>query len=130
MPKKDEAARLTRLTKLAQSLPEATVNTTGRRVEHRQIRVRNKTFGYYLHHHHNNGVIGLCAKVPPGENSRLAAAHSKKYYLPAYLAPSGWVGIRLDLPTLNWAEVEHLLVGSYLMQAPKKLAAQVEAGLA
>jgi len=33
--------------------------------------------------------------------------------------------LRLDLPTVEWAEVEHLLLGSFLMQAPKKLAARI-----
>jgi hypothetical protein len=126
MPKQDESARLKQLTRLAESLPHATTNITGRRNEHRQFRIGKKTFAYYLHHHHNDGVIGLCAKVPPGENTRLIAAHPKRYYMPAYLGPSGWVGLRLDLPTITWPEAQHLLVGSYLMQAPKKLAAQLQ----
>jgi len=123
----NEQSRLKQLTKLAESLPEATTNIVGRKNEHRQFRVGKKTFAYYLHFHHNDGVIGLCAKVPPGENTRLAADNPKKYYIPAYLGPSGWVGIRLDLPKVSWSEIEHLLVGSYLIQAPKKLAALVAA---
>ena len=78
-----------------------------------------------MHHHHNDGVIGLCAKVPPGENSRLAADDPKRFYIPAYLGANGWVGVRLDLRKVAWAEIEHLLIGSFLMQAPKKLAARV-----
>jgi hypothetical protein len=119
-------SRLKQLTKLAESLPEATTQITGRQNEHRRFGVGKKTFAYLLHHHHNDGVIGLCAKVPPGENTRLAAAQPKKYYLPAYLAPSGWVGIRLDLAKVNWSEIEHLLVESYLLQAGKKLAARLQ----
>lgn len=120
-----DKSRLKQLTNLAGSLPDATTNVVGRKDEHRQFRVGKKTFAYYLHHHHNDGVIGLCAKVPPGENTRLAADQPKNYYIPAYLGPSGWVGLRLDLPKVNWAEIEHLLIGSYLMQAPKKLGSQV-----
>lgn len=123
-----EGARLDRLTKLAEALPEAATNVVGRQGEHRQYVVGKKTFAYYLHHHHNDGVIGLCAKVPPGENSRFVAEDPKRFYIPAYLGPSGWVGVRLDLARVNWAEVEHLLRGSYLMQAPKRLAARLEAG--
>ena len=114
------------LTKLAEALPEAGTEITGRRGEHRKFFVGKKTFGYYLHHHHNDGVIGLCAKVPPGE-IRLAGDDPKRFYIPAYLGPSGWVGLRLDLAKVNWAEVEHLLAGSYLLQAPKRLAAKVVA---
>src|SRR6185295_17941453 len=104
--------RLKQLTKLAESLPEAVVTVSGRAGEHRHLRVGKKTFGYYLHDHHRDGIISISLKVPPGENSRLSAAHPKRYYMPAYLAPTGWVGLRLDRPKVNWAEVEHLLIGS------------------
>jgi hypothetical protein len=129
LPKPDdsETSRLDQLTKLVAALPEAATNVVGRKDEHRQFVVGKKTFGYYLHHHHNDGVIGLCAKVPPGENSRLVGENPKRFYIPAYLGPSGWVGVRLDLPKVNWAEIEHLLLGSYVMQAGKKLAAKVTA---
>jgi hypothetical protein len=110
---------------LAEALPAAATKVVGRRDEHRQFVVGKKTIGYYLHHHHNDGVIGFCAKVPPGENSRLVIDDPERFYIPAYLGPSGWVGLRLDLPTVEWAEVEHLLSGSFLMQAPKKLAARM-----
>ena len=122
-----EKERLKQLTKLAEALPEASTNVVGRKDEHRQYRVRKKTFAYYLHH--NDGVIGLCAKVPSGENSRLSTAHPKKYYMPAHLAPSGWVGLHADLRSVNWPKSSICLSGSYLMQAPKKLAARVESRL-
>jgi len=70
LPKPDdsERSRRKRLEALAESLSEAATNVVGRRDEHRQFVVGKKTLAYYLHHHHNDGVIGLCTKVPPGEN--------------------------------------------------------------
>jgi hypothetical protein len=40
----------------------------------------------------------------------------------------GWVGLRLDRPSVDWAEVEDMAVESYLLVAPKRLAASVRAG--
>jgi hypothetical protein len=37
----------------------------------------------------------------------------------------GWVGLRLDLPKMDWAEAEGLVVESYVLVAPKRLAASV-----
>ena len=40
----------------------------------------------------------------------------------------GWVGLRLDRPSVDWAEVEDMAVESYLLVAPKRLAASVREG--
>jgi hypothetical protein len=37
----------------------------------------------------------------------------------------GWVGLRLDLPGIDWDEAEGLAVESYVLVAPKRLAASV-----
>jgi len=46
--------------------------------------------------------------------------------MPAYIGPSGWVGLRLDRPTVDWTEVKELLQGSYAQIAPKKLLRLIE----
>ena len=48
-----------------------------------------------------------------------------KFYLPAYIGPRGWVGLRLDIGEVDWDEVKELVTGSYLQTAPRKLAALV-----
>ena len=53
-----------------------------------------------------------------GKNWRLITASPRKFYMPAYVGPSGWVGLRLDRPTVDWIEVRELVVGSYLVLAP------------
>jgi len=37
----------------------------------------------------------------------------------------GWVGFRLDVGAVEWDEASELLVASYCLSAPKKLAAAV-----
>ena len=42
--------------------------------------------------------------------------------MPAYVGPRGWVALRLDVGGLDWNEVAELVVGSYKLIAPKRLA--------
>jgi predicted DNA-binding protein (MmcQ/YjbR family) len=97
------------------------------REDHADFRVGLKVFAYYLANHHGDGIIGMWCKVLPGENERLIAGSPRKFYMPAYVGPRGWVGLRLDRATVDWAEVKELIVGSYLQTAPKKLVRLLEA---
>ncbi|HUC55227.1 MAG TPA: MmcQ/YjbR family DNA-binding protein [Candidatus Cybelea sp.] len=112
--------RLARLTTLALALPEVNREIHG---SHATFLVRKKTFAYFLDNHHGDGIVAVTCKVLPGENAALAAAQPKRYYLPAYIGPRGWIALRLDTGKINWDEVRELLLGSYLLTAPKRLAA-------
>jgi hypothetical protein len=107
---------------------------------HASFTVRKKVFAYFLNDHHGDGIVSVCARAFPGENKKLIAAHPKKFYLPAYIGPRGWVGLRLGplkpkeglngAPSkVDWDEVRDLVTASYLQAAPKKLAAVVEAAI-
>jgi hypothetical protein len=63
-------------------------------------------------------------KVLPGDNAALIKADPKRFYMPAYVGPRGWVGLRLDGKRIDWGEVEELARGSYKLVAGKVLAAQ------
>ena len=121
-----EDPRLTRLTKIALALPEATRNLCGQREEHAQFLVRKKTFAYFLDDHHGDGIVAVTGKVLPGDNKALVEAQPRRFYLPDYLAPRGWVALRLDVGKVNWDEVRELLMGSYVLIAPKRLAEVVK----
>jgi len=118
-PPAKEDPRLTRLTKISLALPEATRQTMGR---HAGFYVRKKTFLYFLDDHHSDGIVGISCKVLPGDNTALIAADPKKFYMPAYIGSKGWVGVRLDVGTVDWEEVEELVTHSYRLIAPKSLA--------
>lgn len=119
--KKPEDPRLVQITKIALKLPESSRQVHG---EHAQFLVRKKTFAYFLNNHHGDGIVAITGKVLPGDNSALANAQPKRFYLPAYIASRGWVALRLDVGKVDWDEVRELLVGSYRLIAPKKLAHQ------
>lgn len=117
-----ENNRLTRLTKIALALPETQRQIFG---SHAQFLVRKKTFAYFLDNHHGDGIVAVTCKVLPGENKALAEAQPDRFYLPAYVASRGWVALRLDRGKIDWDEVKELLLGSYAVIAPKRLAERV-----
>ena len=120
--KKAENFRLTRITEIALELPETSRKIHG---SHAQFLVRKKTFAYFLDNHHGDGIVSITGKVMPGDNKALAESQPRRFYLPDYIGPRGWVALRLDLGKIEWDEVRELLLSSYLLVAPKKLAAAV-----
>ncbi len=114
-----EDPRLTHLTALALALPETTRKIYG---SHAQFLVRKKTFAYFLNNHHDDGLVAVSCRVLAGDNKALAQAQPKKFYLPAYIASKGWVALRLRGSKINWEEVRELLLSSYILIAPKRLA--------
>lgn len=94
--------------------------------DHAKFLVRKKVFAYFLDNHHGDGITSICVKALPGDNARLIASDPNRFYLPAYVGPRGWVALRLDLGRIDWREVRELVAGSYLLTAPKSLAAVVK----
>lgn len=120
MPKRTaQNPHLIRLTKIARALPEIERRIYG---SHAQFLIRKKTFAYFLDNHHGDGIVAVACKVLPGENKALVEAQPKRFYLPAYLASRGWVALRLDRGKVDWEEVKELLLTSYVLTAPKRLA--------
>jgi hypothetical protein len=115
-------ARLVRVSKICLVLPDVTREVCGR---HAGFSVRKKNFAWFLDDHHGDGIVGVSAKVLPGDNAALVAAQPSRFYMPAYSASRGWVGLRLDTRTVDWDEVAEILRTSYRLIAPKKLAATV-----
>ena len=125
MPKRSaEDPRLTRVTEIALALPDVTRQIYG---SHAQFLVRKKTFSYFLDDHHGDGIVAVTGKVLPGDNKALVEAQPHRFYLPAYVASRGWVALRLDVGKIDWDEVRELLLGSYTLLAPKRLADRVKA---
>lgn len=114
--------RIARVTGICLAHTGATLTKTG---DHAIFRVRGKVFAYLLNNHHGDGILSICCKALPGDNQRLIDANPRRFYMPAYIGPRGWVGLRLDLHSVDWSEVKELVRGSYLLVAPKKLAREL-----
>lgn len=59
-------------------------------------------------------------------DERPALLGDRRIYVPAYLGPSGWVGIDLDEDS-DWSEVAELMDSSYRLTAPKRSISQLDA---
>lgn len=114
---------LDRVAKICLTLPEAACERKG---NHAAFSVRKKIFAYFLNSHHGDGIVSICGKTLPGDHNALVAADPRRFYLPAYIGPRGWVGLRLDLGKVDWDEVRDLVTGSYLLTAPKTLTTRVK----
>ena len=86
------------------------------------FRVRDKIFAMEKR---GDGRISLWCKAPPGSQAVLVGADSRRFFVPPYVGSKGWIGVRLD-DKPDWDEVAALVKRSYLLTAPKKLAAQVD----
>ena len=105
-----EDERLRRVTEIALAMPGAVREAMG---AHAGFKVKKKVFAYFLNDHHGDGIVGIWCKVLPGENAALIAANPKRFYMPAYVGPRGWVGLRLDVGRVGWGEVKELVGMSY-----------------
>jgi predicted DNA-binding protein (MmcQ/YjbR family) len=111
-----ENERLERFTKICLGFPQAEREVQGL---HASFKVKKRTFAYFLNDHHGDGIVGVWCKVLPGDNVALIAADPKRFYMPAYVGPRGWVGLRLDVGRVNWEELKELARGSYQLVAGK-----------
>jgi formyltetrahydrofolate-dependent phosphoribosylglycinamide formyltransferase len=83
-----------------------------------------KFFAYFSRDHHGNGITALLVKASGvEEQAQLIENDPELYFRPAYFGPSGWVGIRLDTGSVDWAHIEEWLTRSWRASAPKRLAA-------
>jgi len=66
--------------------------------DHADFRVRDRVFAYFLDNHRSDGIVAVCCETQLGENVDRVAGDPTRYYLPAYIGPRGWSGLRLDRP--------------------------------
>ncbi len=107
-----------RLTEICDALPGAEHADQG---NHTIYRVRGKVFAYFLDNHHGDGIVSVCVKSERGENVDRARHGPERFYLPAYIGPRGWFGMRLDRGRVAWREVAEVVERSYRLTAPKTL---------
>ena len=83
---------------------------------------KGRVFAVWALNHHGDGHVGLWLNTPALEQSRLLAS-SRHFYKPAYVGPSGWIGIELN-KGVSWKRVCELVHMAYVNCSPAKLAAR------
>ena len=111
---------LNRVRELATALPEAeerpTHGTPGWRI------AGGKYFAYFSERHHGEAAIALLVKTSgQDEMTALIERDPEAYYRPAYYGASGWVGVVLNRPGVEWDHIGEWLNRSWRAVAPKRL---------
>ena len=115
-----------RLRALCLALPEAhEVEAWGEPT----FRVRNKIFAMYADagNHHGAGRRGVWCKATHLTQDLLVRTQPERFFVPPYVGPKGWVGVRLD-GAPDWSVVAELLRDAYRLTAPKRLTARLDDG--
>ncbi|CAN5538086.1 MmcQ/YjbR family DNA-binding protein [soil metagenome] len=84
------------------------------------FRVAGKMFAYFRHDHHGDGMTVVCVKTSGRDEAEmLIEADAEVFSKPAYLWPSGWVG--MSLVASDWDHVAARLESSWRLAAPRRL---------
>lgn len=86
-----------------------------------------KTFASFHDRHHSDGRVAVWCKAPPGVQGELVELDSETFFVPPYVGPSGWVGIRLD-GDVDWEMVADVLEEGYRMVAPQRAVRKLDGG--
>lgn len=82
-----------------------------------------KYFAYFNDRHHGSENIALLVKTSgPDELAGLVETAPETYFKPAYYGASGWIGIILNQPGVDWQHVSDWLERSWRAVAPRRLA--------
>ena len=85
-----------------------------------------KTFATFHPNHHGDGRVAIWFKAAPGMQAELVDADPEIFFVPPYVGPSGWVGVRVDRK-VDWKMIEALLEEGYRLVAPKRAIKQLDA---
>jgi predicted DNA-binding protein (MmcQ/YjbR family) len=77
--------------------------------------------------HHGSNHIAVWLKTPRDLQEVLVSADAKRFFVPPYVGPKGWLGVRLDYK-VDWTELAELLKDAHAMAAPKRLLARMTSG--
>lgn len=78
--------------------------------------------------HHGAGRTAVWVKALKINQELMVAAAPRRFFVPPYVGPSGWIGVYIDRATTDWDELTELLRDAWRMSAPKKLVGAVEEG--
>ncbi len=120
MPPRDLA--LKRVRKLCLALPEAIEKEAWGGPT---FRVK-KMFAMYVDNHHDDGRLALWLKSTHEAQDVLVEGDPERFFVPPYMGPSGWVGVRLEKGRVDWEQVEELVEEGYRLIAPRRLVAQLD----
>jgi hypothetical protein len=55
---------------------------------------KTRSFVMFVDNHHHDGRLALWCAAPPGAQAMLIDSAPDHYFVPPYVGPSGWIGVR------------------------------------
>ena len=111
-----------RVEEFALALPEAEARDSHGSPGWRTGGKSGRYFAHFADRHHGSEHVGLLVKTSgPDELAGLIETAPETYFKPAYYGASGWVGIVLDRPGVDWDHVADWLQRSWRQVAPARL---------
>jgi hypothetical protein len=86
-----------------------------------------KTFASFHDNHHGDGRVAAWIKSDSDTQEGLVEANPDLFFIPPYVGPSGWLGVRLDAD-VEWDIVAGLLEDGYRKVAPRRALAKLDDG--
>ncbi|MCV7415625.1 MmcQ/YjbR family DNA-binding protein [Mycolicibacterium litorale] len=71
-------------------------------------------------------TVPHCVMIKVDESDRTALRADDRFFVPAYLGPSGWLGLDFDRAEVDWTEVRELVDASYRLVAARRLVDQLD----
>jgi hypothetical protein len=105
---------LTRIRRICLALPEATEKEAWGAPT---FRVRDRIFVMFVSNHHGDGRLAIWCHADRDAQVALVDADPRRFFVPPYVGPRGWIGIRLDRRP-NWAVVAALIEEGHRRVAP------------
>jgi predicted DNA-binding protein (MmcQ/YjbR family) len=88
------------------------------------FRVRGKSFASFVVNHHGDGRVALWLSAAAGSQELYVQADPKRFFVPPYVGPRGWLGVHLD-KGLSWKVIAERVREAYEKVAPAALVASL-----
>ncbi len=86
------------------------------------FRVKGRMFVMYLDDHHGDGRLALWVNADADARDALIEADPARFFVPPYMGPRGWLGVRLD-KRLAWKRIAEIIEEAWCRTAPKRVLA-------
>lgn len=89
------------------------------------FRSKNKMFAMFADNHHGDGRTALWLNAEEGVQEVLVEADPRRFFIPPYQGPQGWIGVILD-ETVDWDEVAELVEEAHRVTTAKPWRAAIK----
>jgi hypothetical protein len=106
-----------RVRKLCLSLPE-----TFEKLSHGEATffARKRTFVMFSTNHHGDGNYSIVCNAAEGAQEILTKSDPDNFYVPPYVGPAGWIGVRLDRG-IKWGAVAAIVEEAHRVTLAKQM---------